>query len=301
MKLRNKGRGKFVGLSSFAVVLALLATAVLCPFAGNNAEAANSATASARLRIDFVLREALASKRLKIDFFLTESGGIDYKSIAKQLGIDFYVIETINLGISGLTDADGGTVSPLTETTRTVVGSTDFQAGTNSPNGLLLTVAADTADDGAMTNKDEALSGLTTTKIALTGEEKESASKLTPNTWGFGLANTDGLSKDSLGVTVGMKNSIERRNVKGDNNFTLVFGANVNAKDLAAGEYSSKVKVTVSPDPVALSSYTDVLRQIDETIEQLCLEDAVFAAEFAEAKAQKIAEYEARMNGVVAK
>lgn len=286
MKLKNKSRGKLVGLSSFIAVFALLATAVFCPFDGNNVEAA---TRSSRLRIDFVVREALSTGRLKIDFFLTKSGGIDYESIAKQLGIDFYVKEKIYLGVSGLGDVSGGTdITPEVKGT-SVSGTTDFKVGTNNAGGLSVLVSS--------TNPNMVNAEYAGNVIVPTSETKKLGS-LATNTWGYGLLEkkdfTDVKNVDLVGVATEASEPMSLST--GDHDMTLAFGAMVGA-GVASGTYSSTVKVDVATNPTGRAIRDDNLRTIERVVNEYMEEHPEEKARLEEAQAKAKAEYEARMNG----
>ncbi len=297
MKLRNKGRGKFVGLSSFIAVFALLATAVFCPFDGNNANAANS---SQRLRIDFVVREALASGRLTIDFFLTRSGGIDYESIAKQLGIDFYIREKIYLGVNGLGNVNGGTdIAPTVDGT-TVSGKTDFKVGTNNAGGLVVKVSSGKDSEGNpnsvnMTNSN-GYAGLAPVESAtLLGA-------MPAGHWGYNLTETASITNlDALeykGLTV--SDAADTKVLSnGDHNLSLAFGAKVDTT-AGAGTYTGNARVEVATNPVGRAIRDDDLRTIERVINEYMDENPEYAAEVRAEQEKRRAEYEAQMNGEVA-
>jgi len=272
MKLNKKSRGKFVGLSSFMAVFALLGTAVLCPFDGNVVEAA---TQSQQLRIDFVLRDALKSGRISIDFFLTESGGIDYNQIAQALGIDFYLMDYI--GLSGLGDVDKGSVTPDPRGT-VIDGESAFKVGTNNTNGLTVKVS------GApeMTNAVYTASKISPTTGA------SATTTLAMNTWGYNLVTASDTDQTSL-KPVALNGDAGRSFGPGDYDLTLKFGAKVDT-GVATGEYSSQVKVEVAPNATSTTLRLAVMREIDDTVEQYFQENPDERAKFEEARAKRVAE-----------
>lgn len=297
MKLKSKSRGKLVGLSSFIAVFALLATAVFCPFDGNNVEAA---TRSSRLRIDFVVREALSTGRLKIDFFLTKSGDFDYESIAKQLGIDFVVKERTNLGISGLGNATGGKLSSETSVdsngNAVVVGSADFKAGTNASD---LFVGVSATGDGKMAysaSTDETIGGTAgfDSPIELLGKTAVSTDGMGSNQWGYNV--TQGSLVPDV-ATLNYAGVVQEKYARGDHVFKLNYAAKVKLSSLASGTYTGSVGVNVAVTADALTVHTDAIQMIDDAVEAYLDENPEEKARFEEAQAKAKAEYEARMNG----
>lgn len=277
MKLNKKSKGKFVGLASFMAVFALLGTAVLCPFDGNVVEAA---TQSQKLRIDFVLRDALDSGRISIDFFLTSNGGIDYDQIAKTLGIDFYLMDYI--GISGLGDViKNDTITPTAGGTG-ISGESSLTVATNNTNGLAVKVSG----NPEMVNSVNA-----NAKIgATTGVT--SANTLAVDTWGYNLVAAGDANADALKPVKNAASADTRTFAAGEHNLTLKFGAKVST-GVASGTYSSDVKVEVAPNPTSTTNRMAVIRSIDQTIEEYFQEHPEERVKYEEARAKKLAEKEA--------
>lgn len=289
MKLKNKGKGKFVGLSSFIAVLAVLATAVFCPFDGNNANAAE--TKSQRLRIDFVVREALDSKRLTIDFFLSKSGDISYENIAKQLGIDFYIREKIYLGVNGLNDVagnGGAEVTPVPEGTA-VSGQTGFKVGTNNAGGLVVKVSGDP------NMENQSFQG----NVIKPTEGGKKLGTLTANTWGYNLsegtvANNAMANLELVPVTTAAEEMMTLGN--GDHDMTLSFGAKVTS-GVASGTYSTTVKVDVATNATGRAIRDDNLRTIEAVFNQYMDEHPEYAAEVRAEQEKRRVAYQAELNG----
>jgi len=277
MKLNKKSKGKFVGLSSFMAVFMLLGAAVLCPFDGNVVEAA---TQSQKLRIDFVLRQALDSKRLSIDFFLNSNGGIDYDQIAKTLGIDFYLMDYI--GISGLQDViKSETITPTVGGTE-ISGESSLTVATNNTNGLIVKVSG----EPEMVNSANA-----NAKIGATAGVT-SVNALDMNTWGYNLVATGDSNPNALKPVSTDGSTDSRTFAAGEYELALKFGAKVNT-GVASGTYSSDVKVEVAPNPTSTAYRMAVIRSIDQTLEEYFQEHPEERAKYEEARAKKLAEKEA--------
>lgn len=254
MKLKKNSKVRVAGLSSFFALLAVLGIAVFCP---SSSDAAEAASRSQRLKIDFVLRQALDSKNLTIDFFLAEGGGIDWQKVAQVLGIDFVIAKNISLGMSDVGNVEiAGTTQPMAEG-NFVSNKTNFTVGTNSLDGLKVYVYGDGGKTEMSTS--DGLNSIPT----LTQQVSKSAFEV--DRWGYSLA-TAGTTESSLTynpVAASQKADADYTGaVNGSASLDLVFAAKV-GYGVAPGDYSGAVNIHTVATPETTTHINMIMDEVE--------------------------------------
>lgn len=277
MKLKKGSKGKFVGLSSLFVMLAFLCTAVFCP-GSTPVDAAT--TRSQRLKIDFVVRQALSQQRLTIDFFLNflnPDGTLDYDKIAKQLGIDFYINEVIQLEMPE--DSNVTLSAQPTASGTEISGDTSFSAGTTSALGLDIYIYSDgtTKLNGEATNA--LVGGNGNTIIATDNTDVKGVGGVQNNKWGYNLSKAADAADVSNLIFKGLQTVKQAQadahgegGLSDKEDFTLTFAAKIGL-GVAPDTYSNTVAINAVPTPKQNTLMIDAMDEFQKSFDQAIAED----------------------------